>query len=144
MAISMATNGLFRPGHSSCPPELAQTNLMPTTGLTLPQGGRRTTCEQCRDRKVRCDRTKPECGRCKKGGKLRSSRTLYSVSLLPIIQPPGRIPLSLSVNRERYILFIIHCANILLIGHRCTYSSASNDSRKIDTALQNLHARLSE
>lgn len=29
---------------------------------------RRTTCDVCRERKVRCDRTKPECLRCRRSG----------------------------------------------------------------------------
>lgn len=29
---------------------------------------KRTTCDSCRERKVRCDRTKPECLRCRRSG----------------------------------------------------------------------------
>ncbi|KAH9905660.1 hypothetical protein F4778DRAFT_673038 [Xylariomycetidae sp. FL2044] len=36
----------------------------------LPSSLRRTTCDVCRERKVRCDRTKPECVRCRRFGRV--------------------------------------------------------------------------
>lgn len=41
---------------------------------------KRTTCDLCRERKVRCDRGKPECGRCKRVGQQCVYPSSYSES----------------------------------------------------------------
>lgn len=71
---------------------------------------RRTTCDVCRERKVRCDRTKPECLRCRRSGSVcaypspdadaaKIQQTLQSLSKrlgesrLPLLAPPRPLPL---------------------------------------------------
>ena len=60
------THGLFTGGNLDSP------NTSPTKAFPRIQSDlsrlRQTTCNLCRERKVRCDRDKPECGRCKRIG----------------------------------------------------------------------------
>ena len=61
--LSPSANG----SNSVSRPISSPTRSFPQVASDPPQV-RRTTCNLYRDRKVRCDRVKPECGRCKRTG----------------------------------------------------------------------------